>query len=268
MRALIVTLSSLILLNSVSTQEVNEACKDNQGRSHRIGESYTAPDGCNYCKCLDTGSACTRKFCTNDDKDSASSSRVNEATMCYDNEGRNHEIGESYTHVDGCNICTCGQDGGRCTRRFCLREPRELGCKQTEGVWIAEDGCNKCMCGPFGPVCTREYCGEHSSFTDNDKDAEINEFIHTKLGTVVNEDGDIPCRDYNGTEQWPGNSWLSADGCNICSCKGDGVPSCTKMGCRERFARLINDGNGVGVMTMSLPALLATVIVTVIVRLY
>ena len=55
---------------------------------------------------------------------------------------------------------------------------------------------------------------------------------------------------------------------NLVVIEGDGVPSCTKMGCRERFARLINDGNGVGVMTMSLPALLATVIVTVIVRLY
>ena len=39
---------------------VIDACKDVDGASHKLGDSYIGPDACNKCKCLESGSACTK----------------------------------------------------------------------------------------------------------------------------------------------------------------------------------------------------------------
>ena len=35
-------------------------CKDVDGTLHKLGEAYIGPDACNKCKCLESGSACTK----------------------------------------------------------------------------------------------------------------------------------------------------------------------------------------------------------------
>ena len=39
-------------------------------------------------------------------------------------------------------------------------------------------------------------------------------------GEIVVESGDRPCKDHNNEDRNPGDTWLTGDSCNICSCKG------------------------------------------------
>jgi len=220
------------------------ACKDVDGTLHKLGDSYIGPDACNKCKCLESGSACTKRLCPKD-----SSSRSAEAFKCVDNMGVLHEKNETYTHVDGCNTCKCGEHGGACTRKFCIKkEMRTLStCFDADGNekslaedWLDMDGCNKCLCGILGAVCTEMFCGEHRMYENEADQVKVHELIHTDEGTIVNESEDQPCTDEDNNTQWPGNSWLSKDSCNICTCPGNGTsPICTQMGCRVRLERLL-----------------------------
>ena len=66
----------------------------------------------------------------------------------------------------------------------------------------------------------RKFCGEHRGWTDEANNAEIEEFSHNQ----VEEEGDIPCRDaVTNQDRMPGDSWLSEDSCNICTCTGTHV---------------------------------------------
>lgn len=141
-----------------------EECKDVDGTKHKLGESYIGPDGCNDCKCMEGGSACTKKLCPAD-----VDSRSAEAFRCVDNLGVLHEENQTYTHVDGCNTCKClqGGKGGACTRKFCFNQQGKslTGCMDHSGniqpidqEWPHHDGCNTCLCGNLGPVCTEDFC--------------------------------------------------------------------------------------------------------------
>ena len=140
-----------------------DQCKDVTGARHALNDSYIGEDGCNKCKCREGGSACTRKYCPKEEREVVV--RSAEADKCVDNRGVLHEVGESYTHVDGCNTCRCTAGGGACTRRFCIQERRSsvLECVDREGntkteedgAWLHRDGCNKCICGPLGAICTK-----------------------------------------------------------------------------------------------------------------
>jgi len=235
-------LLAITLLAAQYKAELVEQCKDVRGVSHRLNDSYIGPDNCNKCRCLETGSACTRKLCPRD-----ASPRNAEADLCVDKAGVLHEVGETYTHVDGCNRCKCTEQGGACTKKFCIQEEREVRtCRDSAGTemgigssWLDTDGCNTCMCGVLGPVCTEKFCGQHKQFEDGD--AQIDEIVHDQRGSFVSETGDQQCRDHENKPHNPGETWLTEDSCNICSCKGDGnLPTCTKMGCRVRLARLLN----------------------------
>ena len=57
-------------------------------------------------------------------------------------------------------------------------------------------------------------------FVDEEDQVEVHEVVHAKVDTVVDESGDQPCYDYDNNTQLPGNSWLSKDSCNICTCTG------------------------------------------------
>merc|ERR1712227_168913 len=197
-------LAVLALTSATNGQELLEQCKDIRGTSHKVGDSYIGTDGCNKCKCLETGSACTKRLCPRDEDEEARK-RSAEANKCVDNLGVLHDENDRYTHVDGCNTCVCTKNGGACTKRFCL---------------------------------------ESRQFEDKANNAMIDEFTHTKEGTIVNEDGDRPCQDVDGKDKMPGDSWLSPDGCNICLCRGyGGAPACTKLGCRDRLARLVQESD-------------------------
>jgi len=250
MKSHMICLGLLLFIKvSFAQEDVIDACEDVAGVKHKKGDAYIGTDGCNRCKCLESGSACTKRLCPQDETKEALK-RSAEANKCVDYLGNLHEEGDRYTHVDGCNTCKCTKDGGACTRRLCFKEVKNFTCVDMEGnpkkigdeAWVDKDGCNKCVCGPLGAVCTEQFCGEHRHWEDNENDAHVDEFIHSKSGTMVDESGDQPCKDHEDVERMPGDTWLSGDGCNVCTCKGNGVPACTKMGCRERLARLIGSG--------------------------
>ena len=52
----------------------------------------------------------------------------------------------------------------------------------------------------------RMFCGDNGNKNDG--------------GSIVDESGDRPCRDHNNESRNPGDTWLTEDSCNICSCKG------------------------------------------------
>ena len=67
----------------------------------------------------------------------------------------------------------------------------------------------------------RKFCGEHRGWTDEANNAEVEEVSHNQVA----EEGDIPCRDaVTNQDRMPGDSWLSEDSCNICTCTGIHIP--------------------------------------------
>lgn len=118
------------------------------------------------------------------------------------------EPGDQMMADDGCNTCSCGDDGvWACT---------ELGCDPTQGPgddggdagddggqcqpgdeMPSSDGCNTCSCDETGNwACT-----------------------------------DIACGETEGGECTPGDMMPADDGCNTCTCGDDGIWACTLLGC-------------------------------------
>jgi len=242
--------SLLPLLAEAGEAGVLASCKDVNGDLHKLGEAYIGPDGCNRCKCMEGGSACTKKLCPE-----TMTSREAEANKCVDNKGVLHEVGSSFTHVDGCNTCKCMEGGGACTRRFCLKDATCEGGERKEGEsWTHRDGCNKCQCSIFGTVCSEMLC---ASLQQPKMEANSEE------GDTREKSGSQTCLDSEGTSREAGKDWLTPDSCNICQCLGNStVPLCTKMGCRVRLERLIQsseEGSGASPLLLSsllLPLLL------------
>jgi len=40
-----------------------EGCTDDKGKRHKLNEFYVSQDGCNKCRCMQGGGACTRRLC-------------------------------------------------------------------------------------------------------------------------------------------------------------------------------------------------------------
>lgn len=67
-------------------------------------------------------------------------------------------LGETKTADDGCNTCTCTEEGWACTEMACA-EPDSPGQECTLGTTKpAEDGCNTCTCDESGWSCTELGC--------------------------------------------------------------------------------------------------------------
>uniref|UniRef100_A0A2M4A037 Putative serine protease inhibitor i/ii n=1 Tax=Anopheles triannulatus TaxID=58253 RepID=A0A2M4A037_9DIPT len=134
------------------------------------GTTFKDADGCNDCFCSKDGhAACTLKLCEPNDAARSSGRRrrspqgPSECTP-----------GETKPHEDGCNRCTCANNGRyACTRMACApasggessvffkREAPLLPTPQcTPGeIRMHEDGCNKCRCSAAGVLaCTRKWC--------------------------------------------------------------------------------------------------------------
>jgi len=238
---------------NVDDPKMLENCTDVDGTKHKLGESYIGPDGCNYCKCMEGGNACTRKLCPPD-----ASSRKAEADKCVDNMGVLHNSTETeqYMHVDGCNKCRCMEgDKPACTKMLCLqfKENKMSKCVSHTGKelrvgedWMHEDGCTKCICGVLGPICSWQYCRwdpvnpRKNMKKDQAGEEDGDAVVLTAQRGMVTEEGDIPCKDDDDTEHMPGDMWLSGDGCNSCTCPGNGERVCTEVGCRIRLERLIS----------------------------
>jgi hypothetical protein len=102
-------------------------CQDHTGRSRPVGASWIARDGCNTCRCLESGATpCTKKFCQN--TPAAALRDGDSATSCVDHNGRSRPVGTSWTARDGCNQCRCLKSGATpCTKKFCGNIPTSDG---------------------------------------------------------------------------------------------------------------------------------------------
>ena len=113
-------------------------------------------------------------------------------------DGEMYAQGETFPSTDGCNTCTCMDNGlVACTLMAC-------GCMVDDSFHLvgesfpADDGCNTCTCVAPGEVaCTEMACG---------------------------------C-EYDGTWHAEGESFPATDGCNTCTCMAGGGVACTLMAC-------------------------------------
>ncbi len=104
-----------------------------------------------------------------------------------------HALGESWPHEDGCNTCTCTENGIMCTLIHC--PGNDCGDHAPGDTWDAGDGCNTCSCTEDGRVrCTAMLCPDDCG------------------GRAL------------------GEHWEHEDGCNTCTCTEDGI-ICTRRGC-------------------------------------
>ncbi len=162
--------------------------------------------------------------CDLDDKD------IGDETMGGSGEpGDDCEPGDSVPAADGCNTCTCQDDGTlACTEIAC--DPDEPQCEPGEPV-PAEDGCNTCECNDDGTIgaCTAIGC---------EPQCEPGTSVPAGDGCNTcecNDDGTIGGCTEIGCEPpscEPGTSVPAPDGCNTCECNEDGtLGACTEIAC-------------------------------------
>ncbi|WP_437282984.1 hypothetical protein WME90_21145 [Sorangium sp. So ce375] len=124
-------------------------------------------------------------------------------TSCeYD--GVEYSPGDAFPSKDGCNSCSCTEDGDvACTDMACISDCTWGGVTHAPGAsFPAGDGCNSCFCIENGDVaCTLVEC----------------------TGGCT----------YDGLGYMPGDSFPASDGCNTCTCGADGSVACTERGCPE-----------------------------------
>ena len=73
-------------------------------------------------------------------------------------DGELYEPGDSFPASDGCNTCTCMNDGTvACTEMACGCAYGGAFYQVGETFW-ADDGCNKCTCIAGGVACTKMWC--------------------------------------------------------------------------------------------------------------
>jgi hypothetical protein len=119
---------------------------------------------------------------------------------CRDPNGNDLVVGETFQN--GCNTCTCNEDGSvACTEMGCASVCEQNGTQYGAGEsFPAGDGCNLCQCMSSGEIsCTAAACGS----------------------TCV----------YDSTVYQAGDSFPATDGCNTCSCSMDGSVLCTEIAC-------------------------------------
>jgi hypothetical protein len=124
-------------------------------------------------------------------------------------EPQTYQLGDWFPSLDGCNKCTCTNNGIMCTVQVCAPPPPPPpapGCewsgKKIEPGTSFSDGCNTCSCGPDGQLaCTARACPPPP-----EKGCEVN-------------------------GKWMASGTSYNDGCNTCSCGADGQVTCTEKAC-------------------------------------
>lgn len=194
-------------------------------------------DGCNDCRCTDTGVAlCTQRACL-----PAPSLEPAQQAECK----------EGDVWQEDCNTCRCANGRKACTYKLCLGggqdRPDPNNC--TPGATWKQD-CNSCRCTPTGrAACTLMAClGGGNGGTNNGEGPVVGN--ECTPGTSWRQDcngcrctatGRAICTQMAclskrsvkpervGDECTPGTTWKKD--CNTCTCESSGLASCTKIGC-------------------------------------
>ncbi|MFH0817939.1 MAG: substrate-binding domain-containing protein [Candidatus Micrarchaeota archaeon] len=119
-----------------------------------------------------------------------------------------HKIGETWKASDGCNTCTCTENGlSACTARACVNETQCNGHK-LEDRWAASDGCNTCTCTERGIACTEMACADTEELNFNLNDyPKIDGSTSTHPLSIL-----VACKllnvSYSWTPTWDGSKYL------------------------------------------------------------
>lgn len=156
-----------------------------------------------------------------------------------------HALGEQWTAADGCNTCTCEEQGASCTEMACPEETCEDGHLPGDS-WDAEDGCNTCTCmGDLSVACTLMACVnscDDGHLVGETWDAEDGCNSCTCMADLNIACTAMACVEACDDGHLVGESWDAEDGCNTCTCTEDFAIACTEMACIEACA----DGHLVG----------------------
>ena len=139
-----------------------------------------------------TAVSCYRTW-QGDNTDEEASDGISEC----DYAGKTYVFGDTFAAEDGCNRCTCEDDGAaRCTADTCALQCEYDGKLYAPGeTFDATDGCNSCTCGDDGAaVCSLNAC-------------------------------EVVCYGPNGLFH-PGDIVPREDRCEICICLEDGAVQC------------------------------------------
>lgn len=190
------------------------------GKLYQAGDSFPDEDGCNKCRCSDTGVVeCTLLECSPVCQYQGKTYKVGEvlpesdAESCYcgmlgmvscqkkcSYEGKTFASGASFPASDGCNSCSCNQGAVSCTEKACSTATCTLNgrtYKQGETFYDAQR-CNECTCTASGGVtCTARVCDPSDSCSFGTSD-----FANTT--TILCPDGCNNCICNKGT-------WASTD---------------------------------------------------------
>ncbi|XP_050090061.1 kielin/chordin-like protein [Anopheles aquasalis] len=195
------------------------------------GSTFKDADGCNDCFCSNDGrAACTLKLCQPNPAPYSRRRRASPTETKIE-----CTPGEKKMAADGCNQCTCSNDGLHyaCTRLACAGQGSESVFFKREAPLLPtpqctpgetrmhEDGCNKCRCTAAGVLaCTRKWC-DHG----NEKNPAT---VHKREATT-----ELP-----RSELAPGSPGFSCTPrssfkyqCNTCVCNDDGKHA----GCTFKF---------------------------------
>lgn len=171
-------------------------------------------------------------------------------TCVYD--GQTYLSGDEFPATDGCNTCSCGPDGVvACTEIACLPDPAGdcgglLGLACDEGQFCdypvaafcgAADGLGTCRAIP--EVCTEQYdpvCGCDGETYPNACFASSAGVSVASAGACEDDGGGTECA-YDGQRYGVGDTFVSVDGCGVCTCNEDGTAECveTKEECFPPF---------------------------------
>lgn len=195
------------------------------------GDTKPSGDGCNTCECDGGEWSCTERTCLLQECEDGSRKMGNDGCTCdcVDQrwlcpEGECNEQctpGEAILAGDGCNTCTCGDDGrfGTCTLLSCSQ------CLPGQ-VKPMDDGCNTCSCSLGYWACTNRVCPELKC---QDGDSEPS---GDGCNSCSCSQGYWICTDRACPECQEGER--NTDGCNECTCAG-GFWACTERICEGKL---------------------------------
>lgn len=111
-------ITAIVVAFNVVYDVSSKSCTYN-GATYKHGE--TVVDECNSCSCQNGEVNCTAMACEEmDDYEQYPDEYFEEefAATC-EYEGEIYNVGEGFTATDGCNTCTCTEEGISCTAMAC-----------------------------------------------------------------------------------------------------------------------------------------------------